>query len=339
VIDSSIDDMLARWNRLDASRHDIDIVSEMMKVTLTIAARVFFSTDVERETAVIETALADVLQDTWRRIHSPIDLASVSSMFFRQRFRRALRQIDGVVYHIIEDRKRAGGGSDDLLSALLGGCEAGAEHGFSDRELRDAVVTLLLAGHETTANALAWTFYLVAGAPQIESRLRAEALHAPASGPPSLVEAGNAFSEAIRIYPSIWIIERRATVTDHIGGYRIPRGSTLLVSPYLLHRHRQWWIDPEKFDPDRFANAQGESRPRNAYLPFGVGPHKCIGEHLAMMVATRVLSRVYREFSPRLVSNQAPELVPGITLRHRSEMRMTLHHIAETDDVARSERT
>jgi cytochrome P450 len=334
TIDSSTEEMLQRWIAKASSRQDVDIVSEMMGLTMTIAAEVFFASDIREQTAVIEDALAVILQDTWRRLETPFDLAAVSPLFHRGRFRRAVREIDEVVYRIIGRRRQSGLQQDDLLSRLLRAHEADDGTRFTDQELRDAVVTLLLAGHETTANALASAYYLISQSTQIEDRLVREANQQTMDDEPGgLPEARRAFMEAIRIYPSIWIIERRAVTDDHIDGYLIPKGSTVILSPYLLHRHPRFWQAPQTYDPDRFTPDRISDRPRCAYIPFGLGPHRCIGEHMALLVATRILSRVHREFRLRLVAGQVIHPMPGITLRHDGPIRMTLHRVGKDSQL------
>ncbi len=328
AIDSSTEEMLLSWDAKASGGQDVDIVSEMMGLTMTIAAEAFFASDIRDQTAIIERALVVIFQDTWRRLETPLDLAAISPLFHRGKFRRALREIDEVVYRIIGQRRGSGLDANDLLSRLLRAHEVDKGIRFTDQELRDAVVTLLLAGHETTANALASAFYLVSQSTQTQDRLVVEAhQQAPDAELGKLPEARKAFLEAIRIYPSIWIVERHAVVDDQIGGYPIPKGSTVILSPYLLHRHPEFWQAPQTYDPDRFAPEQISNRPRCAYIPFGLGPHRCIGEHMALLVATRVLSRVHRDFRPRLAAGQVVNPIPGITLRHDGPLRMTLERV------------
>jgi cytochrome P450 len=198
---------------------------------------------------------------------------------------------------------------------------------LSDRELRDAAVTLLLAGHETTANALAWTFYLLSQSPDVDQRLHQatddfDSTAIPASEPSY---AERVFYEAIRLYPSVWIIERRAVADDEIGGYAIPAGSTVMLSPYVLHRHPEFWPEPDRFIPKRFTPDACSDRPRHAYIPFGAGPHQCVGQNMALLVARIVITLVNRQFHLQLVPEQTITPQPGITLRHTNGLRMTLH--------------
>jgi cytochrome P450 len=326
VITETTRSMLQQWDDQARAGSEIDIVSEMMHLTLQIAARILFGADVQNDADVIERSLAVILQDTWRRLESLFDLSVISPTFHRPQFRRALRDIDAIVYRIINSRRRSNSSADDLLSRLLAVQDPENEQGFSDQELRDAVVTLLLAGHETTANALAWTCYLISQSPDVEEQLCREA----AGVDPAMTSAehlpytGMVFSEVIRLYPPIWIVERRAVADDELGGYHIPAGSTVVISPYVLHRHPDFWPDPEQFDPERFAPQQCAMRPTHSYIPFGMGPHQCIGQHMASLVARLVSGMVYRQFRPRLVPDQTIRPQPGITLRHAEGLRMTL---------------
>jgi cytochrome P450 len=331
TIDNAVCEMLSRWDERARRGDSVPVVSEMMVLTLTIATRIFFHYDIECHATTIEDALADILADTWRRMESPLDLSVVSRQFHRKSFRRAIRELDAIVFEIIAKRRRQQGDADDLLSRLLAANTEGPDQQLSDAELRDAVLTLLLAGHETTANALAWAFYCISQSPETEKRVCHEATTASVSDSPDLFqETARAFLETIRLYPSIWIMERRAVSDTQIGGYAIPRGSMVLISPYLLHRHPGFWQDPSAFLPQRFADdnppraTSGPSWLRRAFFPFGAGAHQCIGESLAKLVAVRVLSQVYRRFQLRLVPGQTPRLVPGITLRHGTELQFQL---------------
>lgn len=323
-IASTTERHLQSWNGLASRGDEVDVVSETMQLTLKIAARMLFGADLHEVADVIERSLGVVLDDTWRRLESLFDPSVVSRVFHRAEFRHALNQIDRVVYRIIEQRRQAKSNSPDLLSMLLAAHQAENETGFSDKELRDAVITLLLAGHETTANALAWTFYLVSQSAEVEQRLCLEAESSDQEQSNSFTYASMVFAEAIRLYPSIWIIERRAIGEDQIAGYRIAAGSTILISPYLMHRHADFWDRPHAFDPSRFEAGLHDSRPRYSYCPFGAGPHQCIGQHMASLVSKHVLTSVYRRFRLRLVPGQKIDLLPQITLRHAHGLRMTL---------------
>ncbi len=301
-IDALLEPMLDRWEQAGT----VDIVDEMMQLVIAVAIRILFSADVDPR--AIDTALKVILADTWRRIEAPLDASMLSARFHRPEFKAAVAQIDTLVLDLIQSRRMASERPDDVLTRLLDANQTEGEAQLSDQELRDATLTLLLAGHETTANALSWAFIRSAG--RFETANPAQI-----------------FAEALRLYPSIWVIERRAIQADTIGGYDIPRGSSVLISPYLLHRNPAFWPDPETFDPARCAGAQ--PRARDSCLPFGLGPHRCVGLYLANKIAHHVLTKAYARFTLALLPDQALETVPGITLRHKEPvlLRVTKRYL------------
>ena len=295
VIDTLLDPMLANWRATGT----IDIVDEMMQLVIAVAIKVLFSSDIDPQQ--INDPLGVLLADTWRRIEAPLDPSMLSRHLHRRAFKDAVRAIDDIVLDLIQARRTADARPDDVLSRLLSAHEDSGDAQLDDTELRDAAVTLLLAGHETTANALSWAF-----------------IHA-ADGFETAAPA-DIFAEAIRLHPSIWVIERRVIADDNIGGFHIPRGSSVLISPYTMHRHPDYWPAPDVFDPSRFG-AQND-RPRHAYIPVGLGPHRCVGLHLANGIACHVIARVFESFDMRLVPDQNLDHDPGITLRHKSVVMM-----------------
>ena len=186
---------------------------------------------------------------------------------------------------------------------------------MDDGQLRNEVITLLLAGHETTANALAWTFYLLARHPEAQERVHEEAL-AEEPGP----FISQVFRESMRLFPPIWAMERRVVAEDELSGFRIPAGSTVVVSPWVTHRHPDFWEEPERFDPERFASG----RPQPAYIPFGTGSRYCVGSHFAMTEAFLITTMVIREWRLRLAPEPAVVPQPGITLRARDGVPVLL---------------
>jgi cytochrome P450 len=315
IAKAAISQMLDRWGEAATAGRPLDIVSEMMHVTLKIAAQSLFGVDMEREVKVVEESLAVILDDTWRRLESWIDLSNVSTAFESRQFRTAINAIDAIVYRIIEVGRKRPGAAGGLLSALLLSRDVESGGGLTDEELRDATITLLLAGHETTANALAWTFYLVSQASEVQTRLHDELVRSLAGRSPRLADferlpyMSQVFSEA------------------KIGGFTIPAGSTLLASPYVLHRHAAFWHAADTFCPDRFSTAS--ALPRHAYIPFGIGAHQCIGRHMATIVAQFVLAMTLHRFRVQIVPGQTIVPEPGITLRHRSRLEMTVNEYRE----------
>jgi cytochrome P450 len=199
------------------------------------------------------------------------------------------------------------------------------------RRLRDELITLLLAGHETTASTLGWTFHLLDRHPEVFARLRAEAIDVLGDRRPQfedlhrLTYTGMVIQEAIRLFPPVWILTRQAQEDDDVGGYHVPAGSDVLVCPYTLHRHPRFWDEPERFDPGRFDPENAASQPRYAYIPFGAGPRFCVGNHLGMMEATFVVAMVARELKLTGVAGHEAVPEPMLSLRISGGLPMTVH--------------
>jgi cytochrome P450 len=245
------------------------------------------------------------------------------------RFRRALNRVDRIVYRMIDDRRSGRVHADDLLGMLL---EARDEQGrgMCDEQLRDEVMTVFLAGHETTANALAWTLYLIARHPLVEERLRDEVDRVLGGRTPALPDLAGlpyvkmVLEEGLRLYPPAWAFGRQAIAEDEIGGYRIEKGAGVLVSPWLTHRHPAFWDEPERFDPERFSPERSAGRPRFAYLPFGGGPRQCIGNEFALLEGQLVLAMIVQSFNLQLAQGYRAELEPVVTLRPKGGLPMTV---------------
>lgn len=319
---------LADWQERAGSGEALDIASEMMQLTYTIVGRTLFSTETGPDAERIEQAMRVILPHTFGRLGRILNWPEWLPTPQNRRFRDARRDIDEVVRRIIAEHRQAlaaGQPAQDLLALLLQARDEETGVGFSDDQLRNETVTLLLAGHETTANALTWTFYLLSRHPEAEERLRAEITTVLDGRIPTLDDlprlafTKRVLKESMRLYPPIWIIERRVIGDDAVGGFRLPAGSAAVIAPYALHRHPAFWQDPERFDPDRF----GEGTPP-AYLPFGAGPRFCIGSEFALLEAQLILAMVAQSFRLRLVPGHPVEPLPGITLRARHGLRMTL---------------
>jgi cytochrome P450 len=327
--------MLARWERQAASEKPLDAASEMMRLTYSIVGRTLFSADVSGDADAVEEAMAVVLAHTWRRLEI-VDVPLLVPTPGNLRFRRALAAIDRVVYRILSERRaerRAQppeAAPDDLLSILLRERDEETGEAMADGQLRNETITLLLAGHETTANALAWTLFLLARHPEALERVHAEVESALGGRAPvaedlkALPFTERVICESLRLYPPIWALERRAAVEDEIDGFRIPAGSTVVVSPWVTHRHPDFWDEPERFDPDRFTAARSAGRPLLAHVPFGAGPRFCVGAHFAMTEAMIITALVVQRFRLRLVPGREVIPLPGITLRARDGVWVTL---------------
>jgi len=329
------DAMIEGWRRRAKSSGPFDIASEMMRLTYTIVGRTLFSADVSGDADAVEHAMAVLLAHTYGRLQRIVDLPLAVPTPGNRCFNAALATVDRVVFRILAERRRTDPEHqpEDLLSILLRERDEETGRGMSDEELRNETITLLLAGHETTANSLTWTLYLLARHPEAMDRLSDEVESVLGDRAPAAADlAALSFTErvireAMRLYPPIWILERRAVEEDEIGGYRIPAGSTVEVSPWVTHRHPDFWEEPERFDPDRFTPERSAGRPPLAYMPFGAGPRYCVGGHFAMTEALVILARVARlarSHRLRLVPGQTVEPLPGITLRARQGVQVTL---------------
>lgn len=325
--------MLERWEKFARRAETFDVASEMSRLTYTIVGRTLFGADVSADADEVERALGVVLEHTYHRLEKLLDMPLNFPSPANRRFQHALGAIDRVVYRIIVERRRARSAQEDLLSMLLAARDEETGQGMSDEQLRNETITLILAGHETTANALSWTFYLLSQFPEVEERWRAEVRsvlegRAPAwEDLPQLKYTTMVINESLRLYPPIWIYERHAVGDDVIDGYHIPAGSTVVISPFVLHRHPAFWERPETFDPTRFADETTVNRSRPAYLPFGAGPHLCIGNNFAMMEARIILAMVAQCYRLRLRPGHPVEPKPGITLRPRHGLLMTAQKI------------
>ncbi len=318
-------ELLQRWDKLAASGARFDVAAEMTRLTLTVVGRALLSTELDAIEGDIGRDLTFVLRETNRRTLAPLPLPSWLPLPRNARYRRSIASLDAHVDAIIRARRAAAATGatprEDLLSMLLEARDDETGEGLSDRELRDQVKTLLLAGHETTASALAWTFALLGQHGAVEARLheevdRALAGRTPAFGDlPALSYATMVVQEAMRLYPPIWIIERQAISADTLAGHAIAPGGNVTIVTYLLHRDPAEWPDPERFDPERFAPARDKERPRFAYLPFGGGPRICIGNSFAMMEAQIIVALIAQRYRVVLDDPSAIEPELAITLR------------------------
>ena len=302
-----------------------DVASEMMRLTFVIAGKAILGADVSAESASVEQAIAFMLERAYARWGRVAPLPGWVPSPEQVRFRRARASVDRIVGRIIAEHRAAAAPPPDVLTMLMDARDPDTGTGFSDAELRNEAITMLLAGHETTASALSWTFALLATHPEAEARVRAEVADVLGQRTPTLDDLARltfttqVIQEAMRLYPSIWAIERRAVSDDVLGGFAIPAGSSVIISPYVLHRHPRFWPDPERFDPTRFDGP----KPLPAYLPFGAGPRYCVGSEFAMLEARLVVAMVTQACRLTLVPGHVVAPHPSLTLRLRHGLRMT----------------
>ena len=306
----------------------VDLHREMMRLTLKIAVRTLFNVEPEGIREISQAADVLVRNMTGARMLMP-SVARFVPLPSMVEFRRAARQLDATVYQIIDRRRRNGQDSGDLLSMLL---EARDEDGsrMDDQQVRDEVLTFLLAGHETTALALSWSWHLLAENPDVDQRLGEELDRVLGGRTPTISDlpllpySEGVIKESMRLYPPAWGVGRTVVKEFELGGYRIPAGANVVMSQWVQHRDGRFFPDPEKFDPGRWSTEASRKLPKFAYFPFGAGPRQCIGASFAMMEGVLLLAAMAQRFQPRAVPGHPIELLPSITLRPKRGVWMEL---------------
>jgi cytochrome P450 len=308
-----------------------DIHHEMMQLTLRIVAKVLFSIDVKRESGEVASALNLLMKhSSGARMLLPPAVRYLPLPFLI-RVRRAVRQLDDIVYRIIRERRKAEIDNGDLLSMLMSARDEDGSR-MRDRQLRDEVMTFLLAGHETTALSLSWAWYLLSENPAVEDKLHHELRQALNGKEPSfddlprLCYTEAVVKESMRLYPPAWSLARTAVKDFEIRGYVVPTGANVVMSQWIMHRDPRFYSNPEQFDPGRWFGEAIQRLPRFAYFPFGAGPRYCVGAPFAMMEATLLLATIAQRFRLRMIPGFPVVPVPSITLRPHG-IRMSLHQI------------
>ncbi len=323
--------MLEHWEAHAPSGQPLLIGEEMMRLTLRIVGDALFGTNVDPHVSSEVAQAFNVLNEqVVTRFRTFRLLPPVLPTRYDREFRQAISTLDSIVQTLITERRRRGEDTGDLLSMFILARDDETGEQMDDKQLRDEVLTMLLAGHETTATALSWAWALLEQNPQEEARLHAE-LDEVLGGRlptvediPRLAFTRQVVEETLRLYPSAYIISRKVEEDDVIGGYRIPGGTLVDVSPYVTHRHPEFWDEPEAFRPERFSPEQTARRPRFAYFPFLGGPRQCIGNAFALMEAQLILATVAQRFRPRSAPGYQLVPEPLITLRPRGGLPMLL---------------
>lgn len=324
-------EMLERWKKHPAGE-TLDVAKEMMRLTLAIVSRTLLSTDVSDDADNVGAALTRLLAETNDRLLSIFPWEKVPSPR-NSRFKKDLETLDSVVFRVIEERRRTGQDTGDLLSMLMQTRDEETGESMNDRQLRDEVMTIFLAGHETTATLLSWAFVLLSRNPHVARKLAAEAKEICAGGRtptfedlPRLRYTQMVIDETLRLYPPAWVLARENKADDEIGGYTIPAGSIIVLSPYVVHRLPHLWDNPEGFDPERFSPEHaGAPRHKFSYFPFSGGPRVCIGNNFAIMEAQLILAMITSRYRLDLVPGFPIEPEALITLRPKHGVGVTLH--------------
>lgn len=313
-------------------RREIQAMEEMNGLTLRIVARTLFGTDLPADAGKIRDAVQRIQVQAMRDMSAIVPLPDWFPIDWKRKGRQAIAELHELVERLIAQRRESGEDKGDLLSMLLSAVDTeGNGEGMSNEQARDEAVTLLLAGHETTTNALVFTLYLLARHPAIQERVVANTRRLLAGGEPTysqwerLSPVERCFKEAIRLYPSVYFTSREVAEPVDIGGYRIGKGSQLHLCPYLMHRDPRWFEDPERFDPDRFLPEREAGIRPFAYLPFGAGPRACVGKGFAMMEAVLILSRILLGHQVALAPGQGdPVLETQISLHPKGDIRLSM---------------
>jgi cytochrome P450 len=325
-------DMVAEWSdEVDGGSTMLrDVHRDMMRVTLRIIASTVLSIDVANKEGKIGDAISTLLEvfnDSLGRVfpiheHLPTEI--------NRRWEAARNYLDRIIYEIIDERRKGGRGEGpgDLLDMLLEAVDEDTGESMSDTQLRDEAMTMFAAGHETTANALAFTLYELARHPDVLAELQAEVDHIVGDAAPALEHlegldlCGRVIEESMRLHPPAWLIARSATHDDFVGRYRIREGSIVFIAPFAVHRHPSFWRNAERFDPDRFLPSAKKERPRYAYMPFSGGPRVCIGNHFAEMEARLILAAIVQRFDVALDESTVLNYDPSVTLRPHTGLNL-----------------
>jgi cytochrome P450 len=307
---------IARWEQLAQRREPLNLTDEMSELTLEIVLRAIFGRDLDRLTQQLGANPFEVVTREQSR-----------DLQFAYKFRSLTKPVAQLL-----ERRRAQAEEQhfDYVAMLMSARDKDSGAPMGERELIDEIMTLIVAGHETTASGLNWTWYLLSRHPEAEARLHAELDAAPELAAPTLAQmealayTGQVVNEALRLYPPGWLLSRRTIGADVLGGFTVPAGTNVLLPLYLLHRHPRFWKDPERFWPERFASEHEAERPRFAYMPFAAGPRHCIGETFALYEMLMHLYKVARRYRLVYVPDKPLELEAQINLRTRHPLHMRL---------------
>lgn len=330
--DVIIDEALGLVDRLRAhTGRRVDVLDEVTALTLGVLGATLLDADLGAFESVGHSF--EAVQDQAMFEMETLGMVPQWLPLKGQRaFRAARADLERIVEILVAQRQaepiEAG---DDVLTRLIASTAKETDKRVADRRMRDELVTLLLAGHETTASTVGWTLHAVGQHPEVRQRLHEEALAVYGDRRPSYEDltklryTNMVLQEAMRLYPPVWILPRRAQAADEVGGYHVPAGAEVLISPYTLHRHPRYWPEPDRFDPQRFDPDVQTDRPRYAHLPFGAGPRFCVGNHLGMMEATFIISTLMRDLRLDPVPGFQVKPEPMMSLRLGGGLPMHVH--------------
>lgn len=330
--DTTINDVTAQlatqWER-KAEGETVWLDRDMSRVTFQVVSRTLFGADIDD----VAEEMVDILAIINRH---PLQFSAFMTLFpwvplpSNIQFSRIIQRLEEIVDGLVALHREEGSSRQDIVDRLLAARDPETGHGMHEKQMRDEIITLMLAGHETSSTALTWTFYLLSQNPDVEIRLRKELANVLGGRPamsddlPRLPYLKQVVQESMRLYPPVWGIARRCMEEVEFGGYRIPREAYIAITMYALHRHPDYWPDGDRFDPDRFSANRAESRHSYCYLPFAAGPRACIGAGMAMLEIQLVLAHLLQRFCARPLPNHPIEPQAVVTLKTRHGMPVTL---------------
>ncbi len=328
IMTDTTNEMLEEWQKAADSGAAIEVRDEMMRLTITILSKAMFSADIWSKTDQIGRDVGVLLTHASNRLFSPVDPPEWIPIPAHRRFLNAQRSFDRLIYEIIAERRREP--RNDLLSMFLQARDEESGEAMDDMQVRDEVRTMFIAGHETTATSLGWTWYLLSAYPEVAAKVRTELAAVLGGRTPTAEDLPNlpylwrVIQESLRLYPPIWMYLRTALTEDEFDGYWMQAGRNIFVSPYITHRHPDFYENPEGFDPSRFEPEKTREWHRFQYFPFGGGPRKCIGNNFAIMEMQLVVATAAQRFELGLVPGHPVDIQAGLSLRPREGLLMTV---------------
>ncbi|HEX4966007.1 MAG TPA: cytochrome P450 [Thermoanaerobaculia bacterium] len=330
TITAAAEELLAAWQQRLPTGVPFDLEAEMMNLAVRFSVQTLFGTAVAGDAETVDHAVGTAFSILHQRVLSPLPFPWWVPLPGNLRFQRAVASLERVVYRIIAERQASGTLGDDVLSTLLSVRDESGQ-GMPVKMVRDEVVTMLVAGHESTGITLSWTLYLLSRYPQAARRVEEELANVLGGRTPGfedlpkLTYLGMVLKESLRLYPPFWLLTRTPIEDDEVNGHLIQAGAILLFSPYVTHRRPDFWPNPEAFDPERFEPEKVAQRPHFAYYPLGGGPRVCIGGRLAEMQATLVLATLLQRYSFHALPGRRVEPAAMLSLRPAGGLWMTLH--------------
>ena len=331
IVTARTTEMLARWEDIAASGQPVALYKEMTELALVIIGDVLFGVDLWADASDMARAAQSALAVLKKRVAALAPLPLWVPTGDNRRFNGAMRMLNDRISEIVAQKQKQADGGRSFLAMLMAARDSETGAAMTNKQLHEEILGMLQQGHDTVGESLAWTWYLLSLHPEVERKLHAEIEQVIGDRLPTIADlpqlryAHMVVNESLRVYPPVWVIPRDAIHDDEIGGFRIPAGSTILLSPYLTHRHPQFWDNPEAFDPERFLPARSEGRPRHAYFPFGGGPRLCMGVDMAMMEMLLIMAMVVQRYRVHLVAGhrEEPDCILDMIPRHH--VRATLH--------------